>query len=175
MARPVELDQHTMTSLMREALAEAERGLSEGEGPIGCVIAQMTDDGEAKVIARGHNRVRALKRKTAHGEIIAFENAAEVLPLDAENIVLVSTLEPCVMCLGACMEVGVSLIVFGLEAPADNGTRRVNAPSSPDTSSPRIVGGVLAEESRRLFERFVEGKEGTPEAGYAEQLLALTR
>jgi len=167
------LDEQTMISLMREALEEAERGLSEGEGPIGCVIARRID-GAIKVVARGHNRVRALQRKTAHGEIIAFENA-ENLPLDAKDIVLVSTLEPCVMCLGACMEVGVSLIVFGLEAPADNGTRRVKPPESPDTTSPRIVGGVLAEESRRLFERFVKGKEGSAEAAYAEQLLALTR
>lgn len=72
------------------------------------------------------------------------------------------------------MESAVSLILYGLQAPADNGTRRVKPPESPDMSSPRLIGGVLAAESRRLFERYVRGKEGTPEAAYAEQLLGLT-
>jgi hypothetical protein len=72
------------------------------------------------------------------------------------------------------MESAVSLVIYGLQAPADNGTQRVKPPQSPETSSPRIVGGVLAAESRRLFERYVQGKEGTPEVAYAEQLLALT-
>ena len=37
------------------------------------------------------------------------------------------------------------------------------------------MGGVLAAESRALFEEYVRGREGTPEAAYVEQLLSLTR
>jgi tRNA(adenine34) deaminase len=156
---------------MREALREAEIGLYEGEGPIGCVIARVSG-ASMHVVAKGHNRVGALGRKTAHGEMVAFENASHLLPPDAKDIVLVSTLEPCVMCLGACMEAGVALILFGMVAPADNGTKRVRPPQSPGTSSPVVVGGILPEESRMLFKRFVELKNGAPEAAYAEQLLA---
>ena len=49
----------------------------------------------------------ALGRKTDHAEMAAFENAGSrskqppALPLDAHDIILVSTLEPCVMSLGA--------------------------------------------------------------------------
>ncbi len=162
-------------ALMREALAEAEIGLAEGEGPIGCVIVRL-NHGQPTILARGHNRVQALGRKTAHAEMVAFENAAHQLPDEASHdLLLVSTLEPCVMCLGACMETGISWVVYGLEAPADNGTRRVRPPQSPDTTSPIVSGGVLVAESRALFERFVRGREGTAEAAYAEQLLALTR
>jgi tRNA(Arg) A34 adenosine deaminase TadA len=78
------------------------------------------------------------------------------------------------MCTGAAMESKIALIVFGLRAPADSGTGRVKPPESPGTQAPEIVGGILAHESRRLFERFVRGKEGSEEARYAEQLLALT-
>jgi hypothetical protein len=38
-----------------------------------------------------------------------------------------------------------------------------------------MTGGVLAAESRALFEQYVRGREGTPEAAYGEQLLSLTR
>lgn len=164
---------------MREALQEAEQGMAEGEAPIGCVLA-MGSGPEMKIVARGHNRTNALGRKNAHAEIIAFENAGSqngeppALPLDAKNVILVSTLEPCVMCLGAAMESGVTQVLFGLEAPADNGTQRVKPPESPESSAPEVRGGILPAESRALFEQWLRGKEGTEQAKFIEQLLALT-
>lgn len=175
----VTLTQEQQELLMREALTEAERGMAEGEAPIGCVLA-LAENGEARIVARGHNRLNASGRKNAHAEIVAFENAGSrdgqppALPLDATNAILVSTLEPCVMCLGAAMEAGIALVVFGLEAPADNGTQRVKPPESPESAAPTITGGVLAGESRALFEHWLEGKQGTEQAQFVEQLLALT-
>ena len=165
---------------MREALAEAKLGMDEGEAPIGCVLALGGDGPEPQIVARGHNRVNALGRKTAHAEMVTFENAGShdgeppALPLDAENIILVSTLEPCVMCLGAAMEGGVRLVLFGLPAPADSGTQRVAPPQSPESSHPEIEGGLLAAESRALFETWLEAHKGTEQAKFVEQLLALT-
>ena len=175
----MQLTQKQKERLMREALAEAERGMAEGEAPIGCVLA-LGADAEPKIVARGHNRLNALGRKTAHAEIVAFENAGSrngeppSLPLDADDVILVSTLEPCVMCLGAAMEVGVGQVLFGLNAPADNGTQRVKPPESPESRTPEIEGGILSAESRALFERWLEGKQGTEQAKFVEQLLALT-
>jgi nucleoside triphosphatase len=160
-------------SLMRAALEEARLGLKEGECPIGCVVG-LWHESRVSIVARGHNRVKALGRRTAHAELIAFENAGGALPVDGAEIVLVSTLEPCIMCLGACFEAGVSEVAFGLRAPADSGIGRVRAPFSPQTKTPNTLGGVLALESRALFEEYVRGREGTPEAAYGEQLLALT-
>jgi tRNA(adenine34) deaminase len=178
----VALNPEEKERLMREALAEARKGMSEGEAPIGSVLAlpSKSTPGKARIIARGHNRVNALQRKMAHAEIVTFENAGSdngeppALPLDAEEVILVSSLEPCVMCLGAAMEAGVTDILFGLEAPADNGTRRVKPPESPESTAPIIEGGILAEESRDLFEQWLKGKEGTEQAKFVEQLLALT-
>jgi tRNA(adenine34) deaminase len=169
--------------LMQAALAEATRGMGEGEVPIGCVIALPDPErrGYARIIAGGHNRSVALQRNNAHAEIIAFENAggdgadrAPTLPPDSDAGILVSTLEPCVMCLGAAMESGIAQVIFGLAAPADNGTQRVRPPESAESSSPTIEGGILAAESRALFERWLEGKRGTKQAKFVEQLLALT-
>ena len=164
---------------MREALQEARRGMEAGEAPIGCVIA-LPGDGALRIVARGHNRMNALQNKVAHAEIVAFYDAARnedeppALTMECKDAILVSTLEPCVMCLGAAMEAGVNLVIFGLQAPADNGTRRVKPPQSPESSAPEIVGGVLAQESRQLFEEWLRGKEDTPQAAFVKQLLALT-
>ena len=78
------------------------------------------------------------------------------------------------MCLGAAMEAGVKLVLFGLKAPADNGTTRVKPPESPESTAPEIRGGILEDESRRLFERWLDQNKGTEQAKFVEQLLALT-
>lgn len=78
------------------------------------------------------------------------------------------------MCLGAAMEAGVAHVLFGLQAPADNGTQRLTPPQSPESSAPTITGHILAQASRQLFVEWLKGKEGTEQAKFVEQLLALT-
>ncbi len=164
----VRLTTERMEAMMREALAAAEEGMAAGEAPIGCAIF----DGEGNVVARGYNEMNGTQNKTAHAEIITFAKAAGKLPIDARDFVLVSTLEPCVMCTGAAMEAAVDTIVYGLQAPADAGSSRVRPPESPESQMPRIVGRVLADESRTLFERWLGEHRGEPRAAYVEQLLA---
>jgi HAD superfamily hydrolase (TIGR01509 family) len=156
--------------LMREALDVAREGMAAGEAPVGCVIA----DGSARVIARAYNEMIATQNKTAHAEIVAFARAAGKVPLEARDLILVSTLEPCVMCTGAAMEGAVDTIFYGLRAPADAGSGRVRPPESPESQMPRIVGDVLAEESRSLFEEWLAGHEDDPGAPYVRQLLERT-
>lgn len=103
---------------MREALTVAEAGMDAGEAPIGAVIAR----GDGSVVAAGYNRLNKTRNKTAHAEMVAFADAAGKVPLDARDLLLVSTLEPCVMCTGAAMEAAVDTIVYALKAPADSGT-----------------------------------------------------
>jgi HAD superfamily hydrolase (TIGR01509 family) len=141
------LDSLTLDRLMTEALRAAEQGMAAGEVPIGCVIA----NGAAEVLAAGHNTFNRTRDRTAHAEMEAFRSVAGRLPPDARDTILVSTLEPCVMCTGAAMEVAVDTIIYGLEAPADGGASRVKPPTSAESQRTRIVGGVQAKESRALF------------------------
>jgi len=164
------LTRELLDALMREAMEVAREGVQAGEAPIGCVIAT----GEGRVIARGYNEMNRTQNKTAHAEIVAFARAAGRTPLDANDLLLVSTLEPCVMCTGAAMEGAVDTIVYALRAPADSGTGRVQPPESPESQMPRIVGDVLAAESRELFEAWYAEHEREPQAAYVQQLLALT-
>ncbi len=165
----VRLTAERTEAMMREALAAAEEGMAAGEAPIGCAIF----DGEGRLVARGYNEMNRTKNKTSHAEIVTFAKAAGKLPIDARDFVLVSTLEPCVMCTGAAMEAAVDTIVYALQAPADAGSSRVRPPESPESQMPRIVGGVLADESRRLFERWMEAHGDEPQAAYVRQLLGL--
>ena len=169
---PAHLTQELLEELMREALKTAEEGVAAGEVPIGCVLAR----GDGSVIARGFNELNKTGNPTAHAEIVTFAKAAGNAPPEARDLILVSTLEPCVMCLGASMVSAVDTVVYALRAPADSGTGRVSPPSSPESQMPRIVGDVLAAESRALFKRWLERSEGKSQqqVQFVEQLLEST-
>jgi tRNA(Arg) A34 adenosine deaminase TadA len=166
---PPGLTAEVLEALMRDALAAARRD-GGGRGTDRCVIA----GGDGRVLPRGYNEMNRTQDKTAHAEIMTFRSLAGRVPLDARDLVMVSTLEPCVMCTGAAMQAAVDTIVYALQAPADSGTARVRPPESPEGQMPRIVGGVLARASRQLFERWYAEHEGEPQAEYVGQLLALT-
>jgi len=167
----VRLTRQRLEGLMREALAAAREGMDAGEAPIGCVLAR----GDGTVFASAYNELNRTRVKTAHAEMAAFARSAGKVPPEARDLLLVSTLEPCVMCTGASMEAAVDTIVYGLKAPADSGTGRVEPPQSPESQMPRIVGGVLARESRSLFEQWLHKPGNNPQqVTFVKQLLALT-
>jgi phosphoglycolate phosphatase-like HAD superfamily hydrolase/tRNA(Arg) A34 adenosine deaminase TadA len=164
------LTRAALERLMREALGAAADGLAAGEAPIGAVLAL----GDGTILSRAYNERCRSGDLTAHAEMVAFRRAASRIPGGARDLVLVTTLEPCVMCTGAAMETGVDTVAFGLRAPADSGTGRVRPPESPDTGMPRLVGEILAAESRSLFETWLRERPNPEQRPYVEQLLALT-
>jgi tRNA(Arg) A34 adenosine deaminase TadA len=164
------VDPRLAERLMLDALAVAREGMMCGEAPIGCVLAR----GDGTIVARGHNEQNRSGDRIAHAEIVAFHRAAGHVPREAKDLILVSTLEPCVMCTGAAMEAAVHVVVFGLRAPADCGTTRVRPPSSPESHMPWVVGGVRSEASRGLFERWLPHIRDPRQSAYVRQLLALT-
>ena len=164
------LTREAMEGLMRTALEAARRGMDQGEAPIGCVLAR----GDGTVLASASNRQNATQNKTAHAEIECFAAAAGKVPLDATDLILVSTLEPCVMCTGAAMEAAVDAILYALPAPADSGSHRVACPDSPESQMPRIVGKVLEREARELFEEFLKRGPRQEQRRFVEQLLKRT-
>lgn len=155
------------------ALGEARRALDAGEAPIGSVLV----DARGAIIGRGHNTMRRTGIVTAHAEMNAFQAAGQRI-VAGEPVIMVSTLEPCVMCTGAAMQAGVTTILYGMQAPADSGTGRVRPPESPNTSAPDIRGNIDADDSRALFVRWLEMHRADPsreeQRAFIEQLLALT-
>jgi len=162
-----------MLGWMQLALAEARRALESGEAPIGCVVLSAGGD----MLGAGHNTLLASGNPTLHAEMNAFA-AAFATKAPAKELVMVSTLEPCVMCTGAAMQAGVTTIIYGLRAPADAGTGRVSPPTSPNATSPVVIGEISATESRSLFVEWMTRHDGDAsrdeQRAFIAQLLALT-
>ena len=83
-----------MRKYMLEALKEAQIAYDLGEVPIGAVVEK-----DGMIIGRGHNLTERAKDPTAHAEMIALREAAQVLGgwrLLGCNLSV--TAEPCAMC-----------------------------------------------------------------------------
>jgi tRNA(adenine34) deaminase len=95
--------------LMGLAIAEAERSLSHDDVPVGALVVV-----EGAVVAARHNEREFLGDPTAHAEILALRDAAEVLGRwRLSDATLVVTLEPCAMCAGALVNARIKRLVFG--------------------------------------------------------------
>ncbi len=136
---------------MKEALREAEAARSEGEVPIGAVVAAR-----GRVIARGHNMTERLHDPTAHAEMIALTAATEALGGKyLQDCTLYVTVEPCPMCAAAHCWAQTARIVYGAPDP-----KRGYSLYSPSLLHPRteVVSGVLADECGQLVADFFKDK-----------------
>jgi tRNA(adenine34) deaminase len=106
-------DAATDARWMQQALAEARAAAAEGEVPIGCVVVR-----EGRVIGRGRNARERLHDATAHAEILAIGAACNALgDWRLEDCTLYVTIEPCPMCMGACLNARIPRVVYGAREP----------------------------------------------------------
>ena len=100
------LNEAAITAGMNAAYEEAAAGLAEGGIPIG---ASLMLDGS--VIARGRNQRVQQNSQILHGEMSCLENAGR--RNDYGDLVLFTTLSPCMMCSGTIIQFGVGTVVIG--------------------------------------------------------------
>jgi tRNA(adenine34) deaminase len=136
-------------ALMRQALAEAEAAGEAGEYPIGAVVAV---DGE--IVSRGRSRQRELRSQLAHAELEALQNGGDPVWEHHDRAVLVTTVEPCPLCLGAVVMADVPHIVFGHPDPAIQSAEIIERVPYVRAHIETYLGGVLQDESRALFQRY---------------------
>jgi creatinine deaminase len=93
---------------MKEALAEAREGFTEGGIPIGSVLVI-----DGRIRGRGHNRRMQQGSAILHAEMDCLENAGRLTAKDYQRATLYSTLSPCDMCSGAILLYGIPRVVVG--------------------------------------------------------------
>ncbi len=155
---PLHLTDEVARDLMAEALREARRGLEHGDLPVGSVLA----DGEGSIVARAYSTTETSGDFLAHAEVRVFQEISGRYPLNRRDLILVSTLEPCMMCLGAAMSARVDTIIYALPAPSNGGIARCRPMRSPGMIMPRVVGGVCDRESVELFAEWDRLHPGMP-------------
>lgn len=148
---------------MGAALEQAARGLEAGELPIGSVVAAG-----GEIVARSY--WRAGDGLLAHPELVALQQA------NRRGVTLVTTLEPCLLCMAAAMFQFAERVVYALESPTDGGAR-IGDVWKPGVGSvspyclPQVEAGVRRDESRQLVREFLAHFPESPFARWAETLV----
>lgn len=148
---------------MGAALEQAALGLEASEVPIGSVVVA-----DGQIVARSFWESR--EGLLAHPELVALEQA------NRRDVMLVTTLEPCLLCMAAAMFAFAERIVFALESPTDGGTA-IGDVWNPAAGSvapyrfPAVEGGVRREESVELVREFLKREPTSPFAPWAETLV----
>lgn len=138
---------------MRLALELAGQAEARGEVPVGAVVVVDRD-----VVGRGYNCPITTSDPTAHAEISALRDAARALNnYRLSGATLYSTVEPCIMCLGAAMHARVQRLVFAAADPkvgAVGELQRWKEAGAVFNHRLECRGGVLAEEASERVRRF---------------------
>ena len=146
---------------MGKALDQAKKALSAGEFPVGCVMVHQD-----KILATGSRKGTAgdFPNEVEHAEMIALKRLIDLkVNTDKNRIVLFTTLEPCLMCLGALILSSIREIVYAYEDVMGGGTRCDLTKLSPLYKNHRIsiVPNILRKESLKLFKAFFQNPENS--------------
>jgi tRNA(adenine34) deaminase len=143
-------------AFMGEAIAEALRAGSRGEVPVGAVLVSG-----GEIIARSGNRREELHDPTAHAEILVLRAGGAARGnrrLDTETLYV--TLEPCPMCLEACRQARVSLVIWGASDPVMGACGSVLDAAEDPRLKPPVAqrGGLEAAASSKILKEFFAKK-----------------
>lgn len=144
---------------MELALMEAKKGLQEGEVPIGAVIIGS----DRNVIAKAHNQPIARNDPTAHAEILALRSAGtEYGNYRLNGLTIVTTIEPCLMCMGAIINARISRLIFGAFDPKSGAVGSLYNLAEDHRLNHRIevVSGVMERECGKLLQHFFKLRRG---------------
>jgi tRNA(adenine34) deaminase len=141
---------------MQAAIEQAELAGTAGEIPVGAVVMIAGD-----IVAAGHNRSITDTDPSAHAEIVALREAAQVLGnYRLPDATLYVTLEPCAMCIGGMVQARIARLVFGAYDPKAGAAGSVIDLTESKAFNHRfeVNGGILAEDCGAMLQDFFHAR-----------------
>lgn len=148
-------DKMTLVDTLARHNVEKQTG-----GPFGAAVFDMTTN---RLLGPGVNRVVPVSNPTAHAEIVAISVAGSRLgrydlgDQGREPAVLVTSVEPCAMCLGATPWSGVSQLIIGARdedarvVGFDEGDKPVNWIESLESRGIAVLRDVLRTDAVEIL------------------------
>jgi tRNA(adenine34) deaminase len=138
-------------------LAIGQAMLSGQDVPVGAVLI----DSSGQVVAAAHNERELTGDPTAHAELLAIQRVGKSKgDWRLEDLTLVVTLEPCVMCAGAIVAARIPKVIFGAfdEKVGAAGSRYDLLRDSRLGNPIEVIAGVKEAECSKLLKDFFEAK-----------------
>tara|TARA_B000000532_G_scaffold128496_1_gene103024 strand:+ start:76 stop:507 length:432 start_codon:yes stop_codon:yes gene_type:complete len=139
---------------MKLALDEAKLAYSKKEVPVGAVLVKNDE-----VISHSHNQSISKNDPSGHAEMNALRDAAKTMNNYRLNgTSLYVTLEPCLMCFGACIHARIDRLIFATEDQKSGVViNNLNLQKQSFFNHKiSISSGILARESSELLKKFFQ-------------------
>jgi tRNA(adenine34) deaminase len=152
------LSEDPLAAWAEAALAEARAARELDEVPVGAVVVR-----EGRVVGRGHNRTLLDGDPTAHAEVVALRRAAVAVGNHRlTGVLLVSTLEPCLMCCGAAVHARVGRLAWAADDPKAGAADVLRDLTEAGRLNHRVELGRCpgAEEASELLRAFFRERRG---------------
>jgi len=138
-----------LEKFMREALAEADAAGQAGELPIGAVLVL-----DNEIISRGRARHGEYRSQLRHAELNTLLDGGEKLWTEFDRAILFTSVEPCPLCLGAVVMADVPHIIYALHDNVVQSKTTLEANPYVRRHIKSYFGGVLEDESTRIFGKY---------------------
>ncbi|MBT3297368.1 nucleoside deaminase [archaeon] len=142
---------------MRLAIEEAKISLQNGDYPVGAVL--VIND---KITGKKRNCLHSKEDWASHAESMLIRENSKLIKSyiknDLSDVILYTTLEPCLMCLGTSVLHRISKIVYACPDP-HGGATKINPKELTDwyvRKWPEIKGGLYKEEVYDLMIDFMK-------------------
>lgn len=145
------VDRHR--NFMRLAIEEAVKAGQIEEVPVGAVLV----DADGAVIARAHNETIRRMDPSAHAEMLAIRAASEKMGnYRLTGMRIYTTIEPCLMCMGAVIHARLAEVVYGALDPKWGAAGSLYDFSTDPRLNhrPQITAGVEAQACADLMKAF---------------------
>ena len=140
---------------MQIALKEAKKAQSQGEVPVGCIIVSSCGD----ILSRGYNLIEKRFDSTAHAELIAIRKLSKkIKSWRLDGTALYTTLQPCLMCMGAILNSRIVKLVYGADDPTLQGIENLYRLQEmhPGACKLEIINNVLKDECSTILKNFFQ-------------------
>ncbi|WP_081736164.1 nucleoside deaminase [Amycolatopsis orientalis] len=111
MGTPLSFSESEQQKWLAEAVQLATANVASGGGPFGAMIVR-----DGSVLATGTNQVTPTLDPTAHAEVVAIRAACQAIgDYKLDGCVLVTSCEPCPLCLSAALWARVGKVVYAAD------------------------------------------------------------
>lgn len=140
---------------MNIAYSEAVKAFEENEVPVG--TASFIEN---NLIAKNHNRIVKNNNPTGHSEILVLKETAELLKnYRLDNVEIFTTVEPCIMCVGAMIHSRIKRLVFGCQNRKWGFIKSIyNFDEIKFNYKFKITEGIMEKECSVLMKKFFQNK-----------------
>ncbi len=140
---------------MNLALKEAKKALKNNDVPVGAILLDENNN----IIAKSYNKKEKNNDVSAHAEILAIKKASKKINnRRLDNLTLVVTLSPCLMCLGAIIASRIKKIIIGCEDDKRNNKELMDLNDLYFKNNIEVIKGIKEKECKELLKDFFNKK-----------------